>query len=317
MGLLVLVTWPLLLFPDGCLPSRRWRPVAGLLALAPQRASRCGGCFDPGTLDDIDGDVPNPLGIPGGLVLGERARRVRLRDPARRRRRHGRGAGPRPPPPRARDARGAVGVARARRQLRAVPRAQPDGLPARRRRLLRRHADRLDRRVRRDGGRHHPARPRRRGRPPAPARVHRVRRRGRHPARVPRGVHPRHEPRRLVGERARRRPRRRARRRSRCACASAIASTARCTGTAIRRPRCGASASSWSSPTSPRTRCPASRTRCARRSARRACGSSPIPSSRWIRRAAGTELHEPWLERTVSHRGLRTGAAHRRRAGAG
>ena len=32
VGLIVLVTWPLLLFPDGHLPSRRWRPVRGRAA---------------------------------------------------------------------------------------------------------------------------------------------------------------------------------------------------------------------------------------------------------------------------------------------
>ena len=31
IGLIVLVTWPLLLFPDGALPSRRWRPPAAVL----------------------------------------------------------------------------------------------------------------------------------------------------------------------------------------------------------------------------------------------------------------------------------------------
>ena len=101
VGLLVLVTWPLLLFPDGRLPSRRWRPVAGLLALA-LAAVALRGMLDPGALDDIDGGVPNPLGIPASWSWVERARRVRLRDPARRRRRHGRGPGPRPAPPRAR-----------------------------------------------------------------------------------------------------------------------------------------------------------------------------------------------------------------------
>ena len=79
--------------------------------------------------------------------------------------------------------------------------------------FLRRDADDLDRRLRRDGSRRHPARPRRRGRPPAPARVHRGRRRGRHPARRSSRVFTlATSPRRLVGERARRRPRRRARR---------------------------------------------------------------------------------------------------------
>jgi two-component system, NarL family, sensor kinase len=65
VGLLVLVTWPLLLFPDGGLPSRRWRPVAGLLALA-LTGLALRGMLDPGALDEIDGAVPNPLGIPAG-----------------------------------------------------------------------------------------------------------------------------------------------------------------------------------------------------------------------------------------------------------
>ena len=34
VGLIVLVTWPLLLFPDGALPSRRWRPIAALVFVA-------------------------------------------------------------------------------------------------------------------------------------------------------------------------------------------------------------------------------------------------------------------------------------------
>ena len=56
----------------------------------------------------------------------------------------------------------------------------------------------------------------------------------------------------------------------------------------------GASASSWSSPTSPRTRCPASRTRCSRRSVRRAYGSCPTHSSPSLR---------PPPERSCSSRG--------------
>ena len=62
-GLLVLVTWPLLLFPDGRLPSRRWRPVAALLGLAIVSIA-LRGMLDPGNLDEIDGAVPNPLGVP-------------------------------------------------------------------------------------------------------------------------------------------------------------------------------------------------------------------------------------------------------------
>jgi signal transduction histidine kinase len=66
-GLIVLVTWPLLLFPDGRLPSRRWRPFAGVL-LAATVAVTLHGMLDPGTLDVIDTAEPvaNPLGIPAG-----------------------------------------------------------------------------------------------------------------------------------------------------------------------------------------------------------------------------------------------------------
>lgn len=65
IGLVVLVTWPLLLFPDGHLPSRRWYPAALVLALA-TIAVTLNSVFDPGTLDVIDPPRPiaNPLGIP-------------------------------------------------------------------------------------------------------------------------------------------------------------------------------------------------------------------------------------------------------------
>jgi hypothetical protein len=65
VGLIVLVTWPLLLFPDGRLPSRRWRPVAALL-LVTMGALALHGMLDPGRLDVIDTAEPvaNPLGIP-------------------------------------------------------------------------------------------------------------------------------------------------------------------------------------------------------------------------------------------------------------
>ena len=64
-GLIVLVTWPLLLFPDGHVPSRRWRPVAAILLVAGV-AVTLHGIFDPGTLDVADTTPPvaNPLGIP-------------------------------------------------------------------------------------------------------------------------------------------------------------------------------------------------------------------------------------------------------------
>ena len=63
VGLVVLVTWPLLLFPDGRLPSRRWRPVAWLLATATAGVA-VSGMLDPGTLESVAGEVSNPLGIP-------------------------------------------------------------------------------------------------------------------------------------------------------------------------------------------------------------------------------------------------------------
>jgi signal transduction histidine kinase len=63
VGLIVLVTWPLLLFPDGVLPSRRWWPLAALLWVA-IAAVAIAGMLDPGTLDVADGDVRNPLGVP-------------------------------------------------------------------------------------------------------------------------------------------------------------------------------------------------------------------------------------------------------------
>ena len=62
VGLIVLVTWPLLLFPDGALPSRRWRPIGALLFVA-TAAVGLAGMLDPGTLSNVD-DVQNPLGIP-------------------------------------------------------------------------------------------------------------------------------------------------------------------------------------------------------------------------------------------------------------
>jgi two-component system NarL family sensor kinase len=62
VGLIVLVTWPLLLFPDGALPSRRWRPFGALLIVA-TAAVGIAGMLDPGTLTSFD-DVRNPLGVP-------------------------------------------------------------------------------------------------------------------------------------------------------------------------------------------------------------------------------------------------------------
>jgi signal transduction histidine kinase len=62
VGLIVLVTRPLLLFPDGALPSRRWRPFGALLLVA-TAAVGVAGMLDPGTLNEFD-DVRNPLGVP-------------------------------------------------------------------------------------------------------------------------------------------------------------------------------------------------------------------------------------------------------------
>jgi signal transduction histidine kinase len=56
------VTWPLLLFPDGALPSRRWRPIGALVFVA-TAAVGVAGMLDPGTLENFD-DVRNPLGVP-------------------------------------------------------------------------------------------------------------------------------------------------------------------------------------------------------------------------------------------------------------
>jgi signal transduction histidine kinase len=64
IGMLILVTWPLLLFPDGRLPSRRWRPVAVLLAIGIV-AIGLHGLLDPGALQDSPGRS-NPLPVPGG-----------------------------------------------------------------------------------------------------------------------------------------------------------------------------------------------------------------------------------------------------------
>jgi signal transduction histidine kinase len=54
----------LLLFPDGTLPSRRWRPVLALAVLQ-STALLLGLLFSPGLLDYPD--HPNPAGLSGGL----------------------------------------------------------------------------------------------------------------------------------------------------------------------------------------------------------------------------------------------------------
>jgi hypothetical protein len=63
-------TFLLLLFPDGRLPSRRWRPVAWLAGGA-AALSVVGLAFRPGTLDEDYPSVANPFGIEGetGEVL--------------------------------------------------------------------------------------------------------------------------------------------------------------------------------------------------------------------------------------------------------
>jgi hypothetical protein len=62
VGLIVLVTWPLLLFPDGRLPSSRWRPI-GALVLVATAAVALLGVLDPGQLSNAH-DYRNPLPVP-------------------------------------------------------------------------------------------------------------------------------------------------------------------------------------------------------------------------------------------------------------
>jgi hypothetical protein len=62
--LTVAPTFLLLLFPDGRLPSRRWRPVAWVAAGA-TIVNVVGAAFRPGLLDDDYAMVTNPLGIGG------------------------------------------------------------------------------------------------------------------------------------------------------------------------------------------------------------------------------------------------------------
>jgi hypothetical protein len=54
-------TYLLLLFPDGHLPSRRWRPVAWVSGIT-MALLMVSFVFGPGTFED-NGNVPNPLGI--------------------------------------------------------------------------------------------------------------------------------------------------------------------------------------------------------------------------------------------------------------
>ena len=60
-----LITVLLLLFPDGRLPSRRWRPV-GWAVGATLTMLAVGFAFEPGSLDDFP-RVDNPFGIEGGI----------------------------------------------------------------------------------------------------------------------------------------------------------------------------------------------------------------------------------------------------------
>jgi signal transduction histidine kinase len=62
VGLIVLVTWPLLLFPTGTLPSRRWRALAALVFVA-TAAVALAGMLDPGQLSNAH-DYRNPLPVP-------------------------------------------------------------------------------------------------------------------------------------------------------------------------------------------------------------------------------------------------------------
>jgi len=69
-GFFPLVTALLLLFPDGRLPSRRWWPVAALIALA-LTCLTIGFAFEPGALDSY-GRAQNPLAVggpPGEVVM--------------------------------------------------------------------------------------------------------------------------------------------------------------------------------------------------------------------------------------------------------
>ena len=62
----------LLLFPDGRLPSRRWRPALGL-ALAGITLIVVGYALRPGPLDAPFQSVSNPLGVPGAFDLTDAA----------------------------------------------------------------------------------------------------------------------------------------------------------------------------------------------------------------------------------------------------
>jgi hypothetical protein len=65
-GAIPLLTFGLLLFPDGHLPSRRWRPIAWL-AGATLAMFVLGSAVQPGPMPGY-GDVPNPVGIEAALL---------------------------------------------------------------------------------------------------------------------------------------------------------------------------------------------------------------------------------------------------------
>jgi two-component system NarL family sensor kinase len=62
VGLLTLVIWPLLLFPTGTLPSRRWRPLGALVVVATASIA-LSGMLDRGKLDNQT-KYRNPLPVP-------------------------------------------------------------------------------------------------------------------------------------------------------------------------------------------------------------------------------------------------------------
>jgi hypothetical protein len=56
------MTFGLLMFPDGRLPSRRWR-VVGWLSVVALVTLACGSAFTPGPLSDYP-EINNPVGLP-------------------------------------------------------------------------------------------------------------------------------------------------------------------------------------------------------------------------------------------------------------
>jgi hypothetical protein len=65
---LFLLVFVIVLFPNGQLPSRRWRPVAWLLALA--AAAGAGVAFRPGELPEL-APIRNPFGVQGATMALE------------------------------------------------------------------------------------------------------------------------------------------------------------------------------------------------------------------------------------------------------